>query len=333
MRELVSVIVPVYNVELYLKFCVESIIMQTYENLEIILVDDGSKDGSPHICDAFLNKDKRVRVIHQQNQGLSAARNAGIEVARGKYFTFVDSDDYIRKDMIERLVNLVERKKVDIACCEYEEVFFHKKIPVNYERGSNLVYRNRVDELKELFGTKRISIVVAWGKVYKAELWKDIRFPIGKLHEDESTTYKIISKAKKIVHSDRKMYYYFQRSDSIMGSDFNEKKLELLDELKKQISFFEQENLRSVLPDATFNYLRRIAMSYAYYKECRGKKSKLEEIKKRYTHEYKEMRSYIDKLDCRKQIILKIFLFDINVGRIVVKIKKKFKQIKMLKVK
>ena len=124
MRELVSVIVPVYNVELYLKFCVESIIMQTYENLEIILVDDGSKDGSPHICDAFLNKDKRVRVIHQQNQGLSAARNAGIEVARGKYFTFVDSDDYIRKDMIERLVNLVERKKVDIACCEYEEVFF-----------------------------------------------------------------------------------------------------------------------------------------------------------------------------------------------------------------
>ena len=135
------------------------------------------------------------------------------------------------------------------------------------------------------------------------------------------------------MHSDRKMYYYFQRSDSIMGSDFNEKKLELLDELKKQISFFEQENLRSVLPDATFNYLRRIAMSYAYYKECRGKKSKLEEIKKRYTHEYKEMRSYIDKLDCRRQIILKIFLFDINVGRIVVKIKKKFKQIKMLKVK
>ena len=203
MRELVSVIVPVYNVELYLKFCVESIIMQTYENLEIILVDDGSKDGSPHICDAFLNKDKRVRVIHQQNQGLSAARNAGIEVARGKYFTFVDSDDYLDNKALETVWNFFENHK-DIQLVTSEIYHFGAR---NDEHKSNWRFEEReVVNIKEDFNYPQYYI---GGVFLKDKALRSLKFDVNMdFWEDAMAINKVILKLGKYGLVKGAIYYY-----------------------------------------------------------------------------------------------------------------------------
>ena len=225
MRELVSVIVPVYNVELYLKFCVESIIMQTYENLEIILVDDGSKDGSPHICDAFLNKDKRVRVIHQQNQGLSAARNAGIEVARGKYFTFVDSDDYIVPEMYERLYSDVVEDGSDIAVGGVMSVYADHSIAS--EGGEKRVIAGR-EAVGELLSGEKLRIWVPL-KLYRKSLLEEVPFPTGRTYEDAFVAADIFVRAKKVSIDLQPLYCYVHHEGTITTQPFSSKSMDIVD--------------------------------------------------------------------------------------------------------
>jgi glycosyltransferase involved in cell wall biosynthesis len=243
----ISVIVPIFNVEKYLYKCIDSIINQTYASLEIILIDDGSTDNCGVICDDYSLKDNRIKIIHKQNGGLSDARNAGLDVATGNYISFIDSDDYIHKRFYETLINLIVKYNADIAQCEYSNIyeedtnnFSNDKFNIN-ER-ITVLYNNN-SALNNLFNENYINTVVVWNKLYKRELFKNIRYPKGKVHEDEYTTYRVLFNTKKMILTRKRMYYYVQRSTSIMGKGFSIKHLDKLDAYYEQILFYNDKKL------------------------------------------------------------------------------------------
>lgn len=235
MNELVSIIVPIYKVEKYLNRCIESIVHQTYDFLEIILVDDGSPDQCPDICDAWAKKDSRIRVIHKQNGGLSDARNAGLSVATGKYIAFVDSDDWIHPQMYERLIKVAEITGSDIVNCKYE-TSYEEKIDILEEESLEHKVLNVEEALKSLILEKNIRQVV-WNKIYRRKILKGIWFEKGKFHEDEFWTYRVIANANHITDLDFIGYYYFQREDSIIGKVYSLKRLDVLEAKEKRFQF------------------------------------------------------------------------------------------------
>lgn len=220
MEALISVIVPIYKVEKYLKRCVDSIINQTYKNLEIILVDDGSPDGCGSICDEYAEKDSRVRVIHKENGGLSDARNAGLDIAAGEYIGFVDSDDYIAPEMYEVMLGRLTETGADTAVCnclctgdmdDYREQF-------NRSEAMKDCVLNRDAALEKLTEKYGWVYVTAWNKLYKKRIFDNIRFPKGKIHEDEFIIHRVIGESGKIACINQRLYYYFQRRGSIMSA-------------------------------------------------------------------------------------------------------------------
>ena len=196
--KLISVIVPVYNVEEYIDECIISILPQTYKNIEFILVDDGSTDRSGILCDGYKAKDKRVYVIHQENMGLAAARNTGIQQAKGEYLAFVDSDDFISPLMYDTLYNEITKEHADIAICN-----FSKFITGKYDIYANSIYSkviyNRGEILDNLYTPLHVQTVVAWNKLYKRNMFQTIRYPIGKYHEDEWIVTDLMQNAGKVV--------------------------------------------------------------------------------------------------------------------------------------
>lgn len=240
MEPLISVIIPVYNVEKYLVRCVTSVCRQTYGNLEIILVDDGSPDRCGAICNHLAEKDKRIKVIHKENGGLSSARNAGLELARGACLFFLDSDDYISEDCISCLFKLMVREGADIAVGNYiatseERVDFSKKgnQPVTEKSYSN------IEAITQLFSSATVKMVTAWMKLYRRELFDGIRFPEGLLHEDEATTYQVYYRSKKIVVSDKYIYAYYSNPESITRAMKPKSYFDKCSIFREQISFFE----------------------------------------------------------------------------------------------
>jgi glycosyltransferase involved in cell wall biosynthesis len=224
---LISVIVPIYNVERYLRKCVDSILHQTYSNLEILLVDDGSPDGCPAICDEYAAQDSRIKVIHKKNGGLSDARNAALDVMQGEYVTFVDSDDYIANDYVETLYHLLHENSADISCIQFTKVH-EGDIPSNISSNDVFEVLTPYEALRKLLYFDGLE-TCAHGKLYKASLFDDIRYPDGKLFEDLGTTYKLFLKSSMIVNSNAKKYYYLQRKNSIETSSFSPKKMDLLE--------------------------------------------------------------------------------------------------------
>lgn len=214
-KDLISVIVPVYKVEKYLEKCIESIIKQTYTNLQIILVDDGSPDNCGKICDEYAKKDSRIEVIHKINGGLSDARNVGINRANGRYIGFVDSDDYIKEDMYEKLINLIKEYDADISICNLYDVIDGNECIRNKENG--IREYSRIDILKEILLDKNIQSY-AWNKLYKKELFDEIKYPIGKKYEDIGTTFYLFEKCNKIVVTSEPEYYYLKRADSLVNN-------------------------------------------------------------------------------------------------------------------
>lgn len=219
-NDLISIIVPVFNVKTYLKKCVNSILKQTYHNIEIVLVDDGSTDGSALICDEYQLKDERIRVVHQKNKGLSAARNIGIELAKGKYIAFVDSDDYIADKMIEVLYELIIENEAELAICNIECVYDSGEKKEMCSPLRNRIYLSN-EWIEELFHSLTWYYVVAWNKLYKKELWNKVRYPVGYIHEDEAVIHRILKQCKKIVTTEEKLYYYRQNPKSIMHAEQN----------------------------------------------------------------------------------------------------------------
>ena len=247
-NELVSIVVPAYNVEKYIKKCVESIINQTYKNIEIILVDDGSTDKTGEICDYFNKKDDRIKVIHKENGGLSDARNCGIDVAKGKYILLIDSDDYVDLEIVEFLYNDLKNNNADISTCLPQK--FKEGNCENLKDNSKNINNvlNTENALEDLFYLKNLT-VSAWGKLYKSELFKDIKYPKGKLYEDLPTTYRLFAKSKIISTNTKKMYYYLIRKGSIMNSKFNEKRMDSLYFTKDQTKYI-KNNFPNILNSA-----------------------------------------------------------------------------------
>ena len=211
---LISIIVPVYKVEKYLCKCVDSILSQTYKNIEVILVDDGSPDLCGKICDSYLKKDNRVKVIHKSNGGLSSARNAGIEIAKGEYIGFVDADDYIDSRMYEILHSAITKESADMAVCELVMVDeFGKYIEEKKELHNDIITGNEKYNIMFL----KWHFIVAWNKLYSRHIFDNLKYEVGKIHEDEFIIHKILGKCKRIVTVQDELYYYVQRNDSIMG--------------------------------------------------------------------------------------------------------------------
>ena len=225
--DLISVIVPVYKVENYLDKCVRSIVDQTYHNLEIILVDDGSPDRCGEICDAWAAKDSRIRVIHKENGGLSDARNAGMAVATGNYMGFVDSDDYIAPDMYRLLLDQMNADGSDIAACGVEMVY-EDDTPRQMLTPAGC---HVLDNEQAMEASIRESLLKqpVWYKLYKTDLIRDIPFAVGKCHEDVFWSWQAIARAKKVSIFDTPCYFYLQRSGSIMGQQFSEKRLDSIE--------------------------------------------------------------------------------------------------------
>lgn len=243
-EELITVIVPVYKVEAYIHRCINSLLKQTYKNLEIILVDDGSPDKCAEICDEYALIEDRIKVIHKKNGGLSDARNKGIDAAKGNLITFIDSDDWVHEEYIERLYHLLKDTNSDITVCD-----FIRTSSENFEVNSfikNIEFTN-IEALAQLTSVFYLQMVVAWGKLYKRELFEEIRFPEGKIHEDEFTTYRLLFKARKITLTTAQLLYYWQREDSIMGSAFNMKsKIHLIEAYEERSHFYNDNGLEDL---------------------------------------------------------------------------------------
>lgn len=246
---LVSVIVPVYNVEKYLCECVDSILAQTYKNLEVILVDDGSTDSCPKICDEYAKHDKRVLVVHQKNGGLSAARNAGAEVATGEYIVFVDSDDFVSCNFIETLLEPVcAGEKNCVVACSYKKFGVGEKLQTKQDvllEAEILQSGNsRFAKLSLFDFMQKNGWMVSCAKLYKTSVCKKNKFPVGKLHEDEFTTYKFCYESDAVVYTEKELYFYRQHSGSIMAKRNIKNYLNIEEALRERILFFvDKENV------------------------------------------------------------------------------------------
>ena len=246
MSELISVIIPVYRVEPYLKRCVDSVLAQTYSNMEVILVDDGSPDECPGICDAYARQDERVTVIHQANAGLSGARNAGIDRAEGAYLAFVDSDDYLAPDFLEKLYQACVETGSDMSVCRWEYVK-GEAIPEK-GNGETKVFSGR-EMQANLYIPDGAYFVVAWNKLYRRELFAKIRYPLGRIHEDEATTYRIYDEVKQAAYVDASLYGYFVAPSSITRG-FNPRRLDWVTAVAERIDFYEKKGYRELMVPA-----------------------------------------------------------------------------------
>lgn len=261
MNNLVSVIVPVYNVENYLARCLDSIIEQMYQNIEIIVIDDGSTDSSGKICDEYKEKDSRIIVLHQKNQGLSGARNSGLDLMHGDWVVFVDSDDFIHVDFIEYLLGLCMKYNVRVSqcgCVRGISDFFPKE---------QVLQKEKKWDFKELYlsPTREFS-VTAGMKLYAAELFQKYRYPKGKIYEDEDVTFKVLYDAGAVAISNRHLYYYYMSEGSILRNNNQKIRYDFLDIFCNRISFLKMKRKKEEnLISATEKELCiRLMMNYFY---------------------------------------------------------------------
>ncbi len=268
MEKLVSVIVAVYNIEEYLPRCVDSILAQTYRNLEIILVDDGSKDQSGNICDSYAEKDRRIKVIHKKNGGLSDARNAGMNAATGEYIGFVDGDDWIEPDMYRAMYFACEKEKAQAAVCRYKQI---TKSGIIDGSAGNSVSLSR-DEALEIYvcGDERYLIYNSvWSKLFARDLVEGMRFPVGKNSEDIMFTTRAFCRMERLVYLDEAYYnYVLDREGSIMNEKAGERRLK--DEIpfwQEQIAYFREAGMPELSDKAAYHFYRRLLFYYIDFME------------------------------------------------------------------
>lgn len=291
MDSLVSVVIPVYNVESYLRECIVSVVEQTYTNIEIILVDDGSTDNSGTLCDEFALSDSRICVFHKKNGGLSDARNYGIRQSHGSLISFIDSDDYVSPDYIMHLYQALVKGKTDIATTSIC-IFHDGESPKKHKRDMAAFHvYDACDALEDMLYMRHLE-PNAFPKIYKKELFDTIQYPVGKLYEDIATTTKLIDKAGRISYSDQEDYYYRIRPNSIQTASFNPKKLDLLDQLGVVKSI-----VRAKYPSATGAY---------YSKEQSALFNLCMNIPQNSVGQVQEIRETLWKLICknRKRVLL-----------------------------
>lgn len=258
MLPLISVIIPVYKVEAYLTACVESVLAQTYQNIEIILVDDGSPDRCPELCDDLAVRDSRVRIIHKKNGGLSSARNAGIESAQGEYLAFLDSDDLWSPRFLECLLDSIQTVDADFAVCLFQR--FREQPDTDSAIGSTPVELARDAAFSCLFDHRNENMVVAWNKLYRRTLFQTIRYPEGRIHEDEAIIHELIGASRRVAWLEEVHYFYRETPNSITNSRFSPKRLDAVWSKEQRIAWFEIQGMHE-LADQT----RIAAMSMMMY--------------------------------------------------------------------
>lgn len=305
-KEKISVIVPVYNVEKYLKKCISSLINQTYHNLEIILVDDGSSDNSGTICDDFSFMDDRVQVIHKENGGLSDARNAGIECAGGAYILFVDSDDFIHPQMVEILYRNLKEKEADISVCCFQEIYEdERKIDFEEIAEENIEVYEDMAVMEQLV-YKNLITVVAWNKLYKCDLWKDLRYPRGYIHEDEFVIHELLHMARKTVYTDAKLYYYLQRADSITGKIKLKNIQDVMEAYEHRLRFLKKYQYEFMLCETKKDFLFLCIKYYNKLKKSREARQMQLAIRKRFAEIFAEI-CIRDSLDTETRKLYTVF--------------------------
>ena len=239
-RPLISVIVPIYNVEQWLPRCIDSILAQTYQNIEIILCDDGSPDNCAKICDEYADQDSRIVVIHKPNGGLSDARNVAIKRAKGEYLTFIDSDDYITKDYIDVLYNLCKKYNTKMSVADWC-VFSIGQKPILNENSPIEIKFSKMEALEDMFNQSHFDNS-ACVKLYHRSLFENIEYPKGFVFEDLMTTFKIMLVCEDgVAYSNKQIYYYMFRPDSIEGSVFSEKKRQSFHEVFRTMEAYNKE--------------------------------------------------------------------------------------------
>lgn len=253
-KELVSIIVPVYNVEKYLRRCIDSIINQTYRNIEIIIIDDGSTDNSGKICDEYAKRDNRIKIIHQQNKGVSSTRNNGIEHANGKYITFVDSDDFIERKMIETIYNKIICENADIVICGVKSIDENNNV-INQSINTKENKFNNVNAIKVMLDEK-LFYSVCWAKLYKKKLFNNIKFnPKIRIAEDMDVLYRVLYKSNKIVQIPERLYNWTNRKDSVTKENDISKWQDEIDVCENIIKFC-KENCKEIENYAIKRYIR-----------------------------------------------------------------------------
>ncbi|MBQ2835559.1 MAG: glycosyltransferase [Clostridia bacterium] len=322
-KGLISVIVPIYNVEKYVKRCIDSIINQTYTNLEIILVDDGSPDNCGKICDEYAEKDARIKVIHKENGGLSDARNAGIDIAKGEYIAFVDSDDFIATNMYEVLYKNIKETNSDIAIANYYKFESEDEI-VDASLDEKIIVYNKEEMFNHMYDDYLLT-VVAWNKLYKREMFSELRYPVGKLIEDSAIIHYLIDKTTKIVITNLQLYFYYQRTNSIM----NISKVALLDELDfvyDRVKFLEKKNMKdSKVYYGTIDvYVNRFIELYCKFTET---KQYPRELYKKYFKTMKKLLKEYRFSSKKRKFKYKLFSFSKMLYYILLKSKKKYDKI------
>ncbi len=282
-KPLVSIIVPIYKAENYLSRCIESIRNQSYSKMEIILVDDGSPDKCPEICDNFALMDPRIKVIHKENGGISSARNAGLDIVVGNYVTFIESDDFIYKDFIKTLMFLCLKFNSEIAACSVYTGKGNqfKDVPKN---GKIFVYKK-----SDAFMSRKIKSGII-GKLYKTTLFINERFPVGDHlnSETEAVVYKLIYKSNQIVITDKKLYYYYQNPERTARNKYDYKSTDIVDVLKDRIKFF--ENREIYLKELSWeHYSKSLMLFYAQCKKDKKNQNNKKEILNLYKNAYKKV--------------------------------------------
>lgn len=233
----ISVIVPIYNVEKYLDRCVESLVNQSYTNIEIILVDDGSPDRCPQMCDEYAQKYSNIKSVHKENGGLSDARNYGMKYAEGEYISFIDSDDWIDTQTYEIIMGKMLETNSDIGA--FNALLYYEGDELNPDLSEEYEVMNSQQAIECTIDDIKIKTNV-WNKVYKRSIVDDLEFPKGRLNEDEFYTFKVLDRAENIIYVHRQCYYYFQRSNSIMG-EYKLNRLDMLDGVWERYELVKQK--------------------------------------------------------------------------------------------
>jgi glycosyltransferase involved in cell wall biosynthesis len=278
MNDLISVVIPIYMVDKFLERCLISVLNQTYSNFEVILVNDGSKDNSESICLKYASMDSRIRYFYQPNTGLSSARNTGLKNAKGFYTTFLDSDDWIDNDYLYILYSNLILNKADIAICKHKKVF-PDKILIAPDDGFEKLIMTGKEALFYMYKKEYTDFIVAWGKLFKASLLSDFEFPVGEIHEDEKSIYKLLYKANTIVYIRKSLHNYFQRENSITFNKMTISRLYVVyNSLIDRIEYFKTYNehklidltLMSIfylLKDSRHIFLNDISANKLQYKQ------------------------------------------------------------------
>lgn len=291
-QPLISIIIPVYKVEKYIHECLDSVLEQSYKNLEIILIDDGSPDNCPKICEDYAKNDKRIIVIHQKNQGLSAARNTGIKNSKGEYLAFVDSDDIVNPNYISYLHEALNDNCSEISFCN--SISFSETIPAKDIFANQFCLIN----LKSVFNIE--NSMCAWGKLFHKSLFQDAQYPVGKIHEDEFIIYKLLHKANSITYCKVPLYFYRKNENSIMHNKNEKFFLDFLDALVDNFNYFYCLHEFEI---CNIYLLRLSYLNTDYYNFCKTKK-----IKYNKKNNISKIIKHLPKKGLSTTIIIKVFI-------------------------